>query len=291
MLVERRYIDVDGVQTAYVDRGEGTPVVLIHGGDPGRGGSGASIWYRNIADLARDHRVIAMDRLAIGHTANPGSPAGYRMSAICDHVERLLDLLQVRGAVVVGQSRGGFIAAHLARVRPDLVDSLVIANSASFAPKRPAKRQVTIRNFHGLPDTVADDERWLSVTDSHITPEWVEDVTHMLNLPKAADARRDFKTASEAYYQEVEELKADLLGWYRSGRGSQPSLVFWGIGDPSVGLQDGLDCFEVLQHGSAPARMHILAEAGHHCFAEYPIEFNETIRSFISTTRAIQEVP
>ncbi|MBM7516948.1 alpha/beta fold hydrolase [Nocardioides nitrophenolicus] len=282
----RRSVDVDGVQTSYVDQGDGSPIVLIHGGDPGRGSTGASIWHRNIPGLARTHRVVAPDRLGIGWTDNPACIDDYRMSRICAHVERFLDVVEVSGATVVGQSRGAFVAAHLARVRPDLVDRLVVVNSASFAPKRAAKRKVTIQNFQGLPETVEDDERWLSVGHGHITAAWVAEARAMLSTDKATRARRQFAEAAEAYYAEMETLKSDLLDWYRAGNGHQSRLIVWGVGDPSVGIQDGLDSFEVLRRSEATTRMYVIDRAGHHCFAEQPEEFNRQVLDFIRHDRA-----
>jgi pimeloyl-ACP methyl ester carboxylesterase len=222
-------------------------------------------------------------------TDNPATVDDYRMSRICAHIEAFVDALQIRRCVVVGQSRGGFVAAHLTKARPELVERLVIINSASFAPKRAAKRKVTLENFKGLPATVESDERWLSVGTGHITEDWLRESTAMLELSKSWEAVEGFRQASEAYYAEMEALKADLLQWYRSGASAIDSLVVWGVGDPAVSLQDGLDCFEVLSAGSGRTRMYVMDGAGHHCFAERPEEFGSVLRLYLALDSSLLE--
>jgi pimeloyl-ACP methyl ester carboxylesterase len=103
----------------------------------------------------------------------------------------------------------------------------------------------------------------------------------MLSTEKATRAREQFAQASEAYYADMETLKSDLLNWYRAGNGHQPRLIVWGVGDPSVGIQDGLDSFDVLRCSGATTRMYVIDQAGHHCFAEQPDEFNRQVLDFV----------
>ena len=49
------FLDVDGRRIHYLDYGDGPPVLLLHGG-----GAGSAIWFRQIAVLARTHRVRSM---------------------------------------------------------------------------------------------------------------------------------------------------------------------------------------------------------------------------------------
>jgi len=63
-----RFIDVDGVRLHYVEKGEGSPVVLLHGNTvllQDFIGSGL------LDRLAERHRVIAFDRPGFGHSKRP----------------------------------------------------------------------------------------------------------------------------------------------------------------------------------------------------------------------------
>ena len=70
---ERQFEGPDGTRFAYVDEGSGSPILLIHGW------SGSLRWYdRNIAALARNHRVVAFDFR--GHGSSEKTESGHTMS-------------------------------------------------------------------------------------------------------------------------------------------------------------------------------------------------------------------
>jgi hypothetical protein len=62
--VSERRLDVDGVETAVLEGGDGAPLVLLHGV-----GSFAPEWGRVIPQLARRHRIIAPDLPGLGESA------------------------------------------------------------------------------------------------------------------------------------------------------------------------------------------------------------------------------
>ena len=62
-----RFVDVDGINTRYFDKGEGRTVVLFHGGNFGspHGADCAADWNLNFDGLAQDFRVIAVDEVKL----------------------------------------------------------------------------------------------------------------------------------------------------------------------------------------------------------------------------------
>jgi 2-hydroxy-6-oxonona-2,4-dienedioate hydrolase len=123
---EVRWIDAGGVRTRVLFAGEDGPaVVLLHG----RGGHLES-WRANVASLAACHRVVAFDLL--GHGLTEGHDGGYAIADLTDHAEAVLDALDVTGALLVGQSIGGWIAARLALRRPDLASGLALIEPAGL---------------------------------------------------------------------------------------------------------------------------------------------------------------
>lgn len=123
---EDRYFDSPGVRIRYVERGAGTPVVLVHGFT----GNVQCCWIDNgvLPDLARDHRVIALDLRGHGLSGKPHDAAAY--DEIGRDVIRLLDHLGLRQAHVVGFSLGGIIVAKLLTTDPDRFLSAVLAGAA-----------------------------------------------------------------------------------------------------------------------------------------------------------------
>jgi pimeloyl-ACP methyl ester carboxylesterase len=113
-LAQDRFFDSNGVRIRYVDRGTGELVVLIHG----NGGS-LQGWIDSgiLADLAQDHRVVALDARGHGKSGKPHETQAYGREMGLD-VIRLMDHLGVGRAHVVGYSMGASITAHVLTTHP-----------------------------------------------------------------------------------------------------------------------------------------------------------------------------
>ncbi|WP_196250742.1 alpha/beta fold hydrolase [Cellulomonas sp. JZ18] len=122
--------DVAGVTLSYQLHGpaEAPVLVLLHG--MGAASDGSS-WRDVVPLLAGDHRLVVPDLRGHGASSRPGS---YTLDEMADDVARLLDLLGVRDATVVGHSMGGVVAVVLAQARPDLVAALVVEDSSPPPP-------------------------------------------------------------------------------------------------------------------------------------------------------------
>jgi pimeloyl-ACP methyl ester carboxylesterase len=121
-----RFFDAGGVRIRYVDQGSGPPVVLVHGftGDIERSWVNTGL----LPDLARDHRVLALDLRGHGHSDKPHDPRAYDEIAL--DVVRLLDHLQIRKSHIVGYSLGGIIVAKLLTTHQDRFLSAVLGGAA-----------------------------------------------------------------------------------------------------------------------------------------------------------------
>ena len=110
------FFDSDGVRIRYVEQGQGTPVVLIHGYT----GTLDRHWINPgvFADLAKDHRAIAMDCRGHGKSGKPHDRAAYG-AAMSQDIVRLLDHLKIERAHIVGFSMGAIITAHLLTTQPE----------------------------------------------------------------------------------------------------------------------------------------------------------------------------
>jgi pimeloyl-ACP methyl ester carboxylesterase len=112
--------DTKGVKIHYLVAGQGEPVVLIHGLD-----SSAEInWGVTgvIAELATDHKVVALDMPGHGRSGKPPGDEAYGRQVVED-VVLLMDHLGIRKAHIVGYSLGGMVALKLISMHPDRVIS------------------------------------------------------------------------------------------------------------------------------------------------------------------------
>jgi len=118
--------DSDGVDIAYLDEGQGDPILLIHGF-----ASSAQVnwvetgWVRELVRSGR--RVIAIDNRGHGQSAKLHDPSLYGSPVMAQDARRLLDHLSIPRADVMGYSMGSRITAFLALAHPERVRSAVFA--------------------------------------------------------------------------------------------------------------------------------------------------------------------
>jgi pimeloyl-ACP methyl ester carboxylesterase len=113
-----RYAPVEAGRLAYEVRGEGPPVVLLHGGM-----LDMHMWDAETALLERSHRVIRFD--ARGHGLSSTRDGDHRPA---QDVRDLLDRLGVERAPLVGLSLGARVAADRAVTDPERVTALLLAS-------------------------------------------------------------------------------------------------------------------------------------------------------------------
>src|SRR5579883_3173565 len=134
----------DDVEIAFLDEGEGEPMVLVHGF-----ASNAAVnwvqpgWVSFLRQVGR--RVIALDNRGHGASTKLYDPADYHSARMAGDVAALLDHLGLERADVMGYSMGARITAFLALQHPHRLRSAIFGG-------------LGIRLVHGvgLPDTVAD---------------------------------------------------------------------------------------------------------------------------------------
>lgn len=91
-------------------------------------GSDLRIWDGVADRLKEDYRLLRYDKR--GHGLSDCTPAPYAMSDHVNDISALMDHLGITDAMIVGLSVGGMIAQGLLEVRPDLVRSLVLCDTA-----------------------------------------------------------------------------------------------------------------------------------------------------------------
>jgi pimeloyl-ACP methyl ester carboxylesterase len=119
------YAEVNGIRYYYEISGRGTPLLLLHGGLGSH-----EMFGGNLAALAANHRVIAVDLQGHGRTALGDRP--FSLDAIGKDMAGLLAAVGVAKADVIGYSMGAGVALRFALAHPQRVNRLVLA-SAPFS--------------------------------------------------------------------------------------------------------------------------------------------------------------
>ena len=122
----KRRVEVAGVSVAYLDEGEGEPLLLLHGCP-----FHAYEWREAIPRLATRFRVIAPDLLGLGDTEVTLTD-DYRLPRDAEMVCGLLDALDIDQAHVVGHDHGGATCLLLMGSAPRRLRSVVLTNIEAY---------------------------------------------------------------------------------------------------------------------------------------------------------------
>jgi pimeloyl-ACP methyl ester carboxylesterase len=124
-----KFIEVDGVRLHYIERGQGQPLVLLHG----NGTMIQDFDLSGVVDLASEHyRVIVFDRPGYGYSTRPRGGKSWNPKAQADLLHNALRRLGVERPIVVGHSWGTLVALSLALSYPAYVHSLVLLSGYYF---------------------------------------------------------------------------------------------------------------------------------------------------------------
>src|SRR3954468_7999602 len=118
-------------ELAYIDRGTGQPILLIHGFPLDH-----TMWDAQIDALCERLRVIAPDLRGFGQSplGNVDQNHGITMERYCDDLAELLDAIGVQGpTVMVGSSMGGYIAWQFVRKYAHRVRALIQCDTRAAA--------------------------------------------------------------------------------------------------------------------------------------------------------------
>ncbi len=112
------------VEIAFIDEGEGDPIVLVHGFASTKNVNW--VYPAWVSELRKDgRRVIALDNRGHGESAKLYDPALYSIAEMAGDVTALMDHLGIGSADIMGYSLGGRIAGHIALASPERVRSAI----------------------------------------------------------------------------------------------------------------------------------------------------------------------
>jgi pimeloyl-ACP methyl ester carboxylesterase len=256
------YVDVEGVRSFYLQVGQGTPVVLIHGAAPGA--CATLSWHLNIDPLAASGlTVYAYDQPGFGYSSDPDDDSvEFRVR----HARRFLDAIGIERCALVGNSVGAYVAVRLALV-DDRVERLVLTASSLLAPPGSAQADALARS-HGA-ELRAFEPSYEAVRKMSLqTVFHSELVTH-----EFLETRLEMSSGKHLL---ARATPAEPLG-DSLHKVQQPTLILWGTDDRGAAVERALPMLRQIPK----AELHIFRECGHWVQWDHADRFNRLVADFL----------
>ncbi len=266
------FMAIDGVRVRYVDQGQGSAVVLIHGF-----AASLDTWDHVIPALvAGGHRVIALDLRGFGWTDRP--PGDYSSEAQARLVLALMDQLGVARASVVGHSYGGGVALRLALIAPERVERIALYDAWAYSGQLPAFFHVA--RADGIGEAMfaswygerVEDRMALAFFDQrYVTIELIDAVEAALRRPGTYAAA--LAAVRAMHYENIEDQYRTI---------EHPALLLWGREDRVTPLEIG----ERLSRELPGARLVVYPGCGHFPMIEHARQSTAELVRFLADASA-----
>ncbi len=266
------------ITLAYSDEGIGNEtIIFIHGL-----GSYLPAWDKNIPELSKNYRCIAIDLPGYGKSSK--NPHSGLMSFYADVVIEFVNKMGLKQVTLAGHSMGGQISMVAALQHPEIVQKLILVDPAGFEEFHPGQKQW----FKDV----------MSMNLVKLTPyEAIETnlATNFYNLPKDAHFmikdRAAMRTASDFDYyclavsvSVAGMVDEPVLG--KLEKISQPTLIFFGENDnliPNRYLNPGRTV-DIAKSGASKiknSKLVMVPKCGHFMMFEKADVFNNEVVNFL----------
>jgi pimeloyl-ACP methyl ester carboxylesterase len=235
---------INGISIHYAVYGQGSPVILLHGGL-----ANADYWGNQVPALAKGHTVILMDSRGHGRsTRDPARAYGYDLMA--DDVVALMDHLKIARADIVGWSDGAILGIDLAMRYKERVGK-IFAFGANTAPS-------------GLKDGFDKNPTFAA---------YIERARHEY------EAHSTTPTEYDAFVDQIGKMWAEQPNWSDAQLKAidRPVLIVDGDHDEGIKREHTEYMAATIPH----ARLVILPNASHFAFLQDPGQFNSTLLQFL----------
>jgi pimeloyl-ACP methyl ester carboxylesterase len=267
-----RFIDVDGVRIHYQEKGEGTPLILLHGFT-----SSTYSWKDVFDPLSRTYRVIAVDLKGFGFSGKPDGDYTRRGQALM--VVSLLNILKIEKAWIAGSSMGGEVALNVALANPHRVAGLIlidsggveVAGGGSLAPgyvRTPVLGRVLSALVLTSDHLVREGLEKSFYDDAKVTPERVRYYYRPLQTRGGQLAALRARTQAGQY-----PVEQDL------GKINAKTVIIWGADDALIPLAAGQKMNSLIKN----SKLVVIEKCGHLPQEEMPERVLAEVVNFIGS--------
>jgi len=250
-------INIQNIDINYICEGEGEVVIILHGW-------GANIdTVRPIINILNaSHKVYALDLPGFGNSCEPSKVMdsfGYAQV-----VREFMNEMQIEKASLIGHSFGGKLSIILSSKYPELINKIVLIDSAGLIPKREAKYYFKVYSFKTLKFIYKN------------LFFWMKDGKKMEKFYKKFGSD-DYKDSSGIMRRIlVTVVNENLLGILKDVK--VPTLLIWGDQDDATPLYMG----KIMEREIKDSGLVVFQGAGHYSYLDDYGRFVAIIKSFFS---------
>lgn len=260
-------------KVAYNVKGNGKPVVFIHGAKPGES---SAVWMKNINVLAENYRVYAIDLLGYGASERVNTTyTAYTYASLID--DFITDVVG-KPAAVIAEGEGAMFAAAACAKNPKNFKKLIFICPKGISSKFATNDDKKHRSLYEMP--VIGESIYLMNTSLSATGKMLKGMIYNENKTKiltdkfysAAHEGGGLNRFVYASYK-TNFMNTDIkpyIKWLKS-----PMLVIWGE------KAEDADNFEAIQGLSSCAEYALFEETGSLPNYENPEEFNKLAKEFL----------
>ncbi|MFQ5459127.1 MAG: alpha/beta fold hydrolase [Myxococcota bacterium] len=268
--MQEKFIEVDGIRTAYIDEGSGTPVLFVHG----LAGYKEN-WEYNLPAFAERYRAIALDLPGFGRTERPDVPYGIPFFA--EFVLKFLRTLDIPRAHLVGNSMGGHTVSFIAATSKEVPQKIVLADPAGARPSEILGATPITPDMIEAMGPVDPGEDFVRMYANLQFFKPGERTEKMIRRAMADIAEGDLESRFNAYLKSLRGLLADDME-PRYKDITAPTLVLWGENDMIVPLSHA----DVIAGAIPGATKVVFKECGHIPMVEKSEDFNRAVLAFLA---------
>lgn len=268
-------IQVNEHRVAFLDVGQGKPVILIHG-------FGGSMWqweYQYLT-LAQAHRVIIPDLIGSGLSDKPETI--YSPEHLVQFFLKFMESLEIEHATLIGNSMGAGLAMAMALDHPESVDQLVLISGF------PAQVEASVASPQYRQFLQYRPPLWLAKIGNRIagrgtTERLLKEIVYQPELISGSIIERSFHNRQRGEFLTPLYSLLDHIDTWDERYGQRlaniphPTLLLWGDHDRVFPLEVGKQVQKLLPQ----AEWHTIPDAGHIPQWEQPQIVNPLILSFL----------
>ncbi len=256
-------VNINGHQIHYLEKGQGRPVILVHGFPLDH-----RVWAGQIDALAENYRMIAVDLPGFGQSRAAGP---FTIQSLAETLRGLAQQIDAIPCVVAGLSMGGYVILAWAKLCPTDIDGMILVDTKADGDTAEARenrnRMIELAAASGS-SAIADD----------MLPKLIAPQT-LSHQPQTVQTLRAM----------IEDQPAQTIQWALAAMRDREDLVDFlkSIADPAliiVGEHDKVTPPEGarrMQQSIQQAQLAIIPDCGHLPPIEKPRETAEAISSFL----------